>query len=492
MLALEENPNIQSKQSSSTIEFCSRKLSVCFLLFFAVIFVLFQIGLWVFPFSSASSLSWAFFQQSGGKVFNDTTQGQSCGVRHDEYYSEKLLAKLRESVTFLPLKDLRFEKTAMDGHTWFISSLNDTIEAEGEPEFLRFPSEASKGRLLCVKGRSPNNGGMNSYALAWRDALPPGSTLLTGLTFVSDAYYDYGNLWHGITAALPFAWWRLRRGCVVPSRWVLYRSGELRLQMGKWMEKLMEAAFDGSVAVDSLDGADDRPVCFEEALVHRHTGGNMGLEERKAVFEMLRCRARAFCNVGVAKDGDSPPPPLRPESVTLTMLLRNGARAFKNESLVVGVFERACQAVKGCRFLVAHSDGLDFCDQVRILSSTDIVASPHGAQLTNMIFMDRGSSVMEFFPRGWLELAGVGQYVHHWLAKWSGMVHRGAWRDHHGDECPHGPGARGCFDFYKATKIGHNETYFAQWAMQVLNQAKLRKKDGAAIAGDPSTECPCT
>ncbi|KAI3929040.1 hypothetical protein MKX01_029569 [Papaver californicum] len=55
-----------------------------------------------------------------------------------------------------------------------------------------------------------------------------------------------------------------------------------------------------------------------------------------------------------------------------------------------------------------HSEDLSFCDQVSLMSSTDIVASPHGAQLTNQVLMDRGSSVMELFPRG---LTGVANML---------------------------------------------------------------------------------
>ncbi|KAF9608223.1 hypothetical protein IFM89_008178 [Coptis chinensis] len=61
-----------------------------------------------------------------------------------------MASKLQHSVTFLPLKDLRFAHTAMDGNTWFMSSISDDTDEEGETEHLYFPSEASKGRLLCV------------------------------------------------------------------------------------------------------------------------------------------------------------------------------------------------------------------------------------------------------------------------------------------------------------------------------------------------------
>lgn len=114
--------------------------------------------------------------------------------------------------------------------------------------------------------------------------------------------------------------------------------------------------------------------------------------------------------------------------------------------------------------------------QVNVMTNTDIVASPHGAQLTNMIFMDRNSSVMEFFPKGWLELAGVGQYAHHWMAEISGMSHTGAWHDPLGkEECPDPQNDEQCFDFYKDGKVTRNETHLAERARNVLNQVKTSK-----------------
>lgn len=114
------------------------------------------------------------------------------------------------------------------------------------------------------------------------------------------------------------------------------------------------------------------------------------------------------------------------------------------------------------------------------MTYTDIVVSPHGAQLTNMLFMDRDSSVMEFFPKGWLELAGIGQYAHHWMADQSGMNHRGSWWEPLGKkECPVPQNDLECFDFYKDGTIGHNETHFAEWARTVLNQVRKSKLEMA-------------
>ncbi|KAL2528284.1 hypothetical protein Fot_20885 [Forsythia ovata] len=87
------------------------------------------------------------------------------------------------------------------------------------------------------------------------------------------------------------------------------------------------------------------------------------------------------------------------------------------------------------------------------MTYTDIVASPHGAQLTNMLFMDSNSSIMEFFPKGWLEHAGIGQYAHHWMADQSGMRHRGACWDPIGDNCPSPNDDLQCFYSTKTARL---------------------------------------
>jgi len=130
--------------------------------------------------------------------------------------------------------------------------------------------------------------------------------------------------------------------------------------------------------------------------------------------------------------------------------------------------------------------------QVKMMSLTDILVSTHGAQLTNMFLMNKNSSVMEFFPKGWLKLAGVGQYVYHWMASWSGMRHQGAWRDPDGDECPYAEDDRRCMSIYKNGKVGFNETYFSEWARDVLNEVKIRKLEEAASKTIASTSaCAC-
>ncbi|XP_043711105.1 uncharacterized protein LOC122659996 [Telopea speciosissima] len=386
-----------------------------------------------------------------------------------------MATKLRESVTFLPLKDLRYTNTALQGHTWFMSSMYDTHE-EGEVQYQQFPSEASKGRLLCILGHDTHDGSWNSYALAWPEALPHKATLLKGLTFVSYNHYNYDNIWHGLSAMVPFvAWHRTIGSCRVPNRWILYHWGELRTKMGSWLRYLMEATYGGALNMEGFDGIEG-PACFEEAVVMRHNEGGMSRERRMEVYDLLRCKARVSCNVSlegrIAEVNEKGVP-----VIGLTLFMRTGARSFKNDSAVIEIFQGECLKVEGCRVSVAYSNNLSFCDQVRLMSSTDILVSPHGAQLTNMFFMDRNSSVMEFFPKGWLKLAGVGQFVYHWIASWSGMRHRGAWRDPNGDKCPYPEDDRRCMSIYKGGKIGYNATFFGEWVREVLQDVTQSKME---------------
>ncbi|PIN17684.1 hypothetical protein CDL12_09647 [Handroanthus impetiginosus] len=443
----------------------SSRLSVYLLAILVVLFVFFQI----YSLQTPPTSPWAFMHQWEKMV------GNSCLLSSQDNKQQELksmASKLSESVTFLPLKDLRFANAAMKGHTWFMSSMYDTHE-EGEVQYQQFPTESSKGRILCLKGRDTHDGSWNYYALAWPESLPENATVLRGITFISYNHYDYYNIWHGLSAMMPFVAWHIKSQCAGPRRWILYHWGELRTSVAPWVKTLLEATFGGPQNVDGIhcdgesDGCDSNPVCFEEAVVMRHNEGGMSRLKRMEVYDLMRCRARMYCEAGTREKGE--------QGIGMKMLMRDGARSFKNATAVIGIFEKECRKVAGCRLMMAYPHNLTFCEQVKLMSSTDIVISAHGAQLSNMILMDRNSSVMELFPKGWLELAGIGQYVHHWLASWSGMNHEGTWRDPVGDPCPYPEEDRRCMSVFKNGRIGHNETYFSDWARRVLNAVKMRK-----------------
>ncbi|XP_010530640.1 PREDICTED: uncharacterized protein LOC104807173 [Tarenaya hassleriana] len=376
-----------------------------------------------------------------------------------------LVERLRASVTFLPLKDLRFSDKPQEGHTWFMSSFHDKRE-KGEVQHQEFPSESSNGRLLCLKGNDGHDGSWNYYALAWPEALPSNTDLLEGLTFVSYNHYNYDNLWHGLSAIFPFVAWSLRNKCEEPQRWVLYHWGEIRTKMGHWLTELISATY--SKKPEILQLGNERPVCFEKAVVMRHNEGGMSRERRTEVYDLLRCKARTYCNLTVPNPSSNP-------HIGMTLLMRTGPRSFRNVSAVIGIFRNECERTGICEMIVANSGNLGFCEQVELMSKTDVLVSPHGAQLTNMFLMDKNSSVMEFFPKGWLNLAGVGQFVYQWETNWSGMRHEGAWRDPDGENCTYQENDRRCMSIYKNGRIGCNETYFREWARGVLVRVKERK-----------------
>ena len=78
------------------------------------------------------------------------------------------------------------------------------------------------------------------------------------------------------------------------------------------------------------------------------------------MYDVLWCKARAYCNVGQGAPD---------EMIGLTLLLRTGPRSLKNESAVVRIFDRECGKMDGCRLTVARSDYLSLCDQVGHSSS---------------------------------------------------------------------------------------------------------------------------
>ncbi|MED6187528.1 hypothetical protein PIB30_077306 [Stylosanthes scabra] len=466
---------ISKKHNKSPRWLLSSIISI-FILFTILTFFLFHARFFSLQTPSPQS-SWSLMHELQSYSIFSTTSSTMKSMVH----------KLRTSVTFLPLKDLRYSNAALVDHTWFMSSLYDTHQ-EGEVQYQKFPSESSQGRILCIKGNDTHDGSWNYYALAWPEALPYNTTFMKGLTFVSYNHYSYENLWHGLSAMLPFVAWHKMNNCsVLPSRWVLYHWGELRFNMGLWVGTMMEATFDGAQKIERFEGPESGPVCFENAVVMRHNEGGMSRERRMEAYDLMRCKARIYCNMSSLDDRGRGVP-----VIGMTLFLRTGPRSFKNDTAVAEIFKKECDKVEGCRFKVAHSNNLTFCEQVKLMGMTDMLISPHGAQLTNMFLMERNSSVLEFYPKGWLKLAGVGQYVYRWIASWSGMKHEGSWRDTNGEHCPYPEDDRRCMPLFKNGRIGYDEKHFAEWSRRVLADIRTRKIHQHASTINATTLPPTT
>lgn len=147
--------------------------------------------------------------------------------------------------------------------------------------------------------------------------------------------------------------------------------------MGVWLGNLMEATFGGAQHVEVFEEVEEgRAVCFEEAVVMRHNEGGMSREKRMEVYDLMRCKARLYCNVSSGsfsldhlQQGQQQHEHERRDVIPpigITLFMRTGPRSFKNDTAVIEIFERECAKVDGCRLMVAYSNNLTFCDQVRI------------------------------------------------------------------------------------------------------------------------------
>ncbi|KAJ0024848.1 hypothetical protein Pint_08420 [Pistacia integerrima] len=89
----------------------------------------------------------------------------------------------------------------------------------------------------------------------------------------------------------------------------------------------------------------------------------MGKARKLEVFDLLRCKARASCSINRAGEGQEVNEKGQP-IIRLTLLMRRGARSFKNATAVINIFANECARVEGCILKVAQSEDLSFCDQV--------------------------------------------------------------------------------------------------------------------------------
>jgi hypothetical protein len=89
----------------------------------------------------------------------------------------------------------------------------------------------------------------------------------------------------------------------------------------------------------------------------------MSRDRRTETYDLMRCKARMYCNVSL--EGRIPEVNKQGLPVIgMTLFMRTGSRSFTNESAVIGIFEKECAKVDGCRLMVAYSNNLTFCEQV--------------------------------------------------------------------------------------------------------------------------------
>lgn len=122
----------------------------------------------------------------------------------------------------------------------------------------------------------------------------------------------------------------------------------------------------------------------------------------------------------------APDPPQRERRVYVTRRLARN-RHMANEAELAGVLSRH-------GFEIVEMERMDLEQQIRLMSATKVLAGPHGAGLTNTMFMDEGATLLELRqaegpPLSFMKLAGiVGQRYGYCVCENAepGMHHHGA------------------------------------------------------------------
>ena len=110
-------------------------------------------------------------------------------------------------------------------------------------------------------------------------------------------------------------------------------------------------------------------------------------------------------------------------TVRIGILDRQKTRRLQNLEAIIRAIARKMQKepLLRAKFIVSDFEDMTFQDQVRFLSQTDVLVSPHGAQLTGIPLLPNCASVLELFPTGYLipqyfgSLAAVAGVKHSYM-----------------------------------------------------------------------------
>jgi Glycosyltransferase 61 len=88
----------------------------------------------------------------------------------------------------------------------------------------------------------------------------------------------------------------------------------------------------------------------------------------------------------------------KPRISILNRSLKSGRHLLNAKELVASIEATYINQTAA----IVYFEDISFLDQIELLMKSDIIISPHGAQLTGIPFMPQCSSVLEFFPRNYL------------------------------------------------------------------------------------------
>jgi capsular polysaccharide biosynthesis protein len=65
--------------------------------------------------------------------------------------------------------------------------------------------------------------------------------------------------------------------------------------------------------------------------------------------------------------------------------------------------EELCDELQECGFTRVHCEDLTAREQRKLFSEAEMIIAPHGAALTNLVFCQLGTRVVELFPPGYVD-----------------------------------------------------------------------------------------
>jgi capsular polysaccharide biosynthesis protein len=90
-------------------------------------------------------------------------------------------------------------------------------------------------------------------------------------------------------------------------------------------------------------------------------------------------------------------------------------RRVRNEAAVM-------KALEAMGFELIHPDAISVAEQRKAFYHAEFVVAPHGSGLTNIVYCQPGTRVVEVFPPGYIDLAFWAHSVHSQLVHWAVMA----------------------------------------------------------------------
>eukprot|EP00295_Goniomonas_pacifica_P024843 CAMPEP_0175931590 /NCGR_PEP_ID=MMETSP0108-20121206/18930_1 /TAXON_ID=195067 ORGANISM="Goniomonas pacifica, Strain CCMP1869" /NCGR_SAMPLE_ID=MMETSP0108 /ASSEMBLY_ACC=CAM_ASM_000204 /LENGTH=366 /DNA_ID=CAMNT_0017255157 /DNA_START=84 /DNA_END=1184 /DNA_ORIENTATION=- len=198
-------------------------------------------------------------------------------------------------------------------------------------------------------------------------------------------------------------------------RAMLWHSGTT---VGDWMKGILKILFDPHVEVIDMytlmkdQGTQGKPLCFRRAVMPGINYAFFQGVEHALAFRQRVERFYGVVSTMISTDPNKPP--------KLLYVRRRGvSRQVLNEEDMLESLGDVANRVG----LILESPSMEsrsFLSQVQLAATAAVMVAPHGAGMSNMIFMPIGATVIELTPAKIVsslfnKIAAMSGLLHHWL-----------------------------------------------------------------------------